>query len=73
MSRPPGSASDASSTMISPSPQPSIDPAERADAKKRISVVVRGGDVDAAVTAVHSAFDLDAAETEAVVYGGTGR
>jgi len=39
----------------------------------RISVVVRGEDVDAAVTAVHSAFDLDAAETEAVVYGGTGR
>jgi aspartate kinase len=39
----------------------------------RISVVVRGEDVDAAVTAVHSAFELDAAETEAVVYGGTGR
>jgi aspartate kinase len=39
----------------------------------RISVVVRGEDVDAAVTAVHSAFELDAAQTEAVVYGGTGR
>ncbi len=39
----------------------------------RISVVVRGEDVDAAVTAVHSAFELDAAETEAVVYGGSGR
>jgi aspartate kinase len=39
----------------------------------RISVVVRGQDVDAAVTAVHSAFELDAAEAEAVVYGGTGR
>jgi aspartate kinase len=39
----------------------------------RISVVVRGEDVDAAVTAVHSAFELDAAESEAVVYGGTGR
>ncbi len=39
----------------------------------RISVVVRGDDVDTAVTAVHSAFDLDATETEAVVYGGTGR
>jgi aspartate kinase len=38
----------------------------------RISVVVRGEDVDTAVTAVHSAFDLDA-ETEAVVYAGTGR
>jgi aspartate kinase len=39
----------------------------------RISVVVRGEDVDVAVRAVHSAFDLDARETEAVVYGGTGR
>ena len=38
----------------------------------RISVVVRGDDVDAAVTAVHSAFELDG-ETEAVVYAGTGR
>ncbi|MGZ4632302.1 MAG: aspartate kinase, partial [Actinomycetes bacterium] len=39
----------------------------------RISVVVRGEDVDSAVTAVHTAFDLDATEAEAVVYGGTGR
>ncbi len=39
----------------------------------RISVVVRGGDVDSAVTAVHTAFELDSTETEAVVYGGTGR
>ena len=39
----------------------------------RISVVVRGEDVDAAVTAVHSAFALDSSESEAVVYGGTGR
>ncbi|MCY7372346.1 MAG: aspartate kinase [Spirochaetaceae bacterium] len=39
----------------------------------RISVVVRGADVDAAVTAVHTAFELDASDTEAVVYGGTGR
>jgi aspartate kinase len=39
----------------------------------RISVVVRGEDVDAAVTAVHSAFELDSSESEAVVYGGTGR
>jgi aspartate kinase len=39
----------------------------------RISVVVRGGDVDSAVNAVHSAFELDTTETEAVVYGGTGR
>jgi aspartate kinase len=39
----------------------------------RISVVVRGEDVDTAVAAVHSAFELDAVEIEAVVYGGTGR
>ena len=39
----------------------------------RISVVVRGDDVDAAVTAIHRAFDLDADEVEAVIYGGTGR
>jgi aspartate kinase len=39
----------------------------------RISVVVRSQDVDRAVTAVHSAFDLDAAHADAVVYGGTGR
>ncbi|HJY24781.1 MAG TPA: aspartate kinase, partial [Actinomycetes bacterium] len=36
----------------------------------RISVVVRGDDVDLAVAAVHEAFDLDATEVEAVVYGG---
>jgi aspartate kinase len=39
----------------------------------RISVVVRSEHVDEAVRAVHSAFDLDAREAEAVVYGGTGR
>jgi aspartate kinase len=39
----------------------------------RISVVVRADDVDIAVAAVHRAFDLDAAEVEAVVYGGSGR
>ena len=39
----------------------------------RISVIVREDDVDAAVTAVHRDFDLDATEVEAVVYGGTGR
>ena len=38
----------------------------------RISVVVDAGDVDAAVQAAHSAFELDAAE-EAIVYAGTGR
>ncbi|MGH8940700.1 MAG: aspartate kinase, partial [Actinomycetes bacterium] len=35
----------------------------------RISVVVRGQDVDAAVLAVHSAFDLDAVDQQATVYG----
>ena len=39
----------------------------------RISVVCRESDVDRAVAAVHSAFGLDAAGGEAVVYGGTGR
>ena len=39
----------------------------------RISVVVQASDVDQAVAAVHSAFDLDTTDIEAVVYGGTGR
>ncbi|GAA0603359.1 aspartate kinase [Sporichthya brevicatena] len=39
----------------------------------RISVVVREDDVNTAVAAAHTAFDLDAADGEAVVYGGTGR
>ncbi len=39
----------------------------------RISVVVDQKDVDIAVTAAHRAFDLDASEVEAVVYGGTGQ
>jgi aspartate kinase len=39
----------------------------------RISVVVRAGDVDQAVRALHTAFGLDADEVEAVVYAGTGR
>ena len=39
----------------------------------RISVVVDAADVDRAVTATHTAFELDADEVEAVVYGGTGR
>jgi aspartate kinase len=39
----------------------------------RISVVTRGDDVDDAVRAVHTAFGLDSAAGEAVVYGGTGR
>jgi aspartate kinase len=39
----------------------------------RISVIVDEAQIDAAVQATHTAFDLDAAEVEAVVYGGTGR
>ena len=39
----------------------------------RISVVTRDELLDDAVRAVHSAFGLDSAEGEAVVYGGTGR
>jgi aspartate kinase len=39
----------------------------------RISVVVSQSDVDNAVNATHRAFDLEADEVEAVVYGGTGR
>ena len=39
----------------------------------RISVIVDESQVDAAVSATHTAFDLDSDEVEAVVYGGTGR
>jgi aspartate kinase len=39
----------------------------------RISVIVDEADVDTAVRAVHTAFDLDSDQVEAVVYGGTGR
>jgi aspartate kinase len=39
----------------------------------RISVVVDETDVDSAVSAAHTAFELDSDEVEAVVYGGTGR
>ncbi len=39
----------------------------------RISVIVDENDVDTAVTAAHRAFDLDAEQVEAVVYGGSGR
>ncbi|KRE60651.1 aspartate kinase [Nostocoides sp. Soil756] len=39
----------------------------------RISVVTRDELLDEAVRAVHSAFGLDSADGEAVVYGGTGR
>ncbi len=39
----------------------------------RISVLVDQKDVNEAVNAAHKAFELDADEVEAVVYGGTGR
>jgi aspartate kinase len=39
----------------------------------RISVVVNLDDVTTAVNATHKAFDLEANDVEAVVYGGTGR
>jgi aspartate kinase len=39
----------------------------------RISVVTEQDDLPRAVRAVHTAFGLDSAEGEAVVYGGTGR
>ncbi len=39
----------------------------------RISVIVDEAQIDAAVQSVHTAFELDATEVEAVIYGGTGR
>jgi len=39
----------------------------------RISAVVDAADLDAAVAATHRAFGLDDDQTNAVVYGGTGR
>lgn len=39
----------------------------------RISVVVRLDQLDRAVRSVHTAFGLDSKDSEAVVYGGTGR
>ena len=39
----------------------------------RISVVVDENDLDLAVAAAHRAFNLEAGEVEAVIYGGTGR
>jgi aspartate kinase len=39
----------------------------------RISIVCRESDLDNAVRAAHTAFDLDASQIEAVVYGGSGR
>ena len=39
----------------------------------RISIVCRSSDLDKGVKAAHTAFDLDADQIEAVVYGGSGR
>ena len=39
----------------------------------RISIVCRASDLEKGVRAAHTAFDLDAHQVEAVVYGGTGR
>jgi aspartate kinase len=39
----------------------------------RISIVCRQSDLDRAVKAAHTAFELDADQVEAVVYGGSGR
>ena len=39
----------------------------------RISIVCRQTDIERAVQAAHTAFDLDADQIEAVVYGGSGR
>ncbi|MBO1753392.1 aspartate kinase [Actinotalea sp. BY-33] len=39
----------------------------------RVSVVTRADQLDDAVRAIHSAFGLDSADGEAVVYGGSGR
>lgn len=39
----------------------------------RISIVCRQGDLERAVKAAHSAFELDSDQVEAVVYGGSGR
>ena len=39
----------------------------------RISIVCRAADLERGVKAAHTAFDLDADQVEAVVYGGSGR
>jgi len=39
----------------------------------RISIVCRSSDLDKGVKAAHTAFELDADQIEAVVYGGSGR
>ncbi len=39
----------------------------------RISIICREGDIERGVKAAHTAFDLDADQSQAVIYGGTGR
>jgi len=39
----------------------------------RISIICRQADIERAVKAAHTAFELDADQSEAVVYGGSGR
>ena len=39
----------------------------------RISIICREADIERGVKAAHTAFDLDADQSQAVVYGGTGR
>jgi aspartate kinase len=39
----------------------------------RISVICRQADLERGAKAAHTAFELDADQSEAVVYGGTGR
>ena len=39
----------------------------------RISIICREADIERAVKAAHTAFELDADQSEAVVYGGSGR
>ena len=54
-------------------PRPGVNIEMISTSEIRISVIVDEGQVDAAVRATHTAFDLDSDEVEAVVYGGTGR
>ena len=43
------------------------------EALKRLKLGHVAEQLDAAVRAAHTAFDLDSTEGEAIVYGGTGR
>ena len=47
--------------------------ADRDKPKVELQPVEVQDDLDTAVTATHKAFELDADQVEAVVYGGTGR